>query len=77
MVNNKVEEAKRALGRKAHLFRQVFNTDEGKKVMDILEQEAEPEQLFNENPHVTSYNCGRRDLLVYIKQLLRYEDETL
>lgn len=71
-----VEKVKIELSRKAHTFRQVFNTDEGKKVMEYLEQEAEPEQLFHENPHKTAYNCGKRDLLIYIKQILRYEDET-
>lgn len=67
---------KSELSRKAHTFRMVFNSDEGKQVMAALEAEAEPEQLFHENPHKTAYNCGKRDLLIFIKQILRYEDET-
>lgn len=75
-INTKLLEAKRKLSRRATIFRQVFNTDEGKEVLQVLEQEAEPERLFDENPHKTAYNCGRRDLLIYIKQILRYEDES-
>lgn len=71
-----VDKVKLELSRKAHTFRTVFNTDAGQKIMGWLEQEAEPDHLFDENPHKTAYNCGKRDLLIYIKQLLRYEDET-
>jgi DNA-directed RNA polymerase alpha subunit len=74
--NTSLEKAKQELSRKAHMFRQVFNTDEGKKVLAVMEQEAEPDQMFSDNPHRTSYNCGKRDMLVYIKQMLRYEDES-
>lgn len=80
MANNPIRpvisDARKNLSRRAILFRQVFNSEDGKKVLAVLEAEAEPEVLFDENPHKTAYNCGRRDLLIYIKQLLRYEDET-
>lgn len=65
---------KQQLADKSHLFRRVFSTDEGQKVLEFLKQECEPEVMFDENPHKTAYNCGKRDVVVYINQMMRYND---
>lgn len=43
-------------------------------VLRDLEEELNPEEIFNDNPHRTSYNAGKRDAFIYIKQLIRYDD---
>lgn len=68
------EEAKRAVLEKAQRFYQVFNTPNGQEVLKLLEDEFEPVNLFDDNPHRTSYNTGRRDVVQYIKQMMRVCD---
>lgn len=57
---------------KADLFRGVFDTTDGKKVMAELEAELNPDNIFDIDPHVTGYNLGKRDAFIYIKQLINY-----
>ncbi len=68
-----VMEAKEKLARKASVFKQVFNTPDGKQALNILEQEFNRLDIFEKGaPDATAYNLGRRDVVVYINQLLRY-----
>lgn len=71
-----VNQKKREISKKALLFKKVFNSDDGKEVLEMLDEEFNPEILFSKNPHETSYNTGRRDVIVYIQQLLRYDNES-
>lgn len=50
----------------------MFSTPEGKEVLKHLEQEFDADILFERDPNVTAYNLGRRDVVVYIRQMLRY-----
>lgn len=66
-------EAKEKLARKASIFKQVFNTPDGKEVLSALEKEFNADNIFEKGlPDATAYNLGRRDVVVYIKQLLEY-----
>jgi len=59
---------------KSSLFKSVFDTIEGRKVLEVLEQELNPDIIYSEgDAHKTSYNLGRRDALIYINQLLRID----
>lgn len=60
------------LNEKAARFHRVFNTPEGKKVLQDLEEELNPDTLMGKDSHFTTYNVGRRDAFIYIQQLLRY-----
>lgn len=60
--------------RKAEDFKNLFETPTGKVVLAHLEAEFNPVQLFDSNPHQTSYNTGRRDVVEYIKQMMRVND---
>lgn len=62
------------LREKAARFYRLFKTHDGEQVLKDLEDEFDADDLFNENPHKTNYNVGRRDAVVYIKQLMRYEE---
>lgn len=73
--NKVIQEQRRELAKKALKFKQVFNSDEGQEVLEMLEEEFNPDVLFDDNPHRTAYNTGRRDVVVYIQQLLRFENE--
>ncbi len=57
---------------KAGLFRDVFDNEQGQKVLAMLEDELNPDDIFNLDPNTTAYTLGRRDALVYIKQLINY-----
>lgn len=50
----------------------VFNSTEGKKVLEALEEEFYHGELLGESPDKTAYNLGRRDVVMYIKQMLNY-----
>jgi hypothetical protein len=67
-------EKKQKLRDKAAKFHRLFTSHEGEQVLKELEDEFDADDLFNENPYKTHYNIGRRDVIVYIRQMMRYED---
>lgn len=60
--------------KKARRFHQLFTSPTGEKVLRDLEQELNPDTLFDPTGVATDYNVGRRDAFIYIQQLIRYED---
>jgi len=71
-----VEDIKVRLRAKASAVVAFLNTDTGKAVMDALEEEFYDGDIMDIDPHVTAYNLGRRDVVVYLKQLKRYQERT-
>lgn len=67
-----LEKARESLSKKSGVFKRVFLTADGDEVIKALEEEFDT-ILFNPDTNRTNYNLGSRDLLVYIKQLLKYE----
>jgi len=60
---------------KAILFRNVFRTPEGIKVLEALDKEFNADKLHVPgDPYTTNYNLGRRDVVIYIHQLMRFEE---
>ena len=56
------------------LFKAVFKTPNGKKVLQELHDELNRDEIFVKgDAHTTSYNLGRRDAYVFISQLLRID----
>jgi hypothetical protein len=66
--------SKEKLRSKAKRFHRIFTSPDGEKVLQDIQSELERDELFDDNPHRTAYNCGRRDAFIYIKQLVRYEE---
>lgn len=68
------EAAIKALGKKAGDFHKLFTSPIGVKVLEALEEEFNPETLLGKNDAETNYNCGKRDVVIYIRQMIRYTD---
>lgn len=64
---------KLALARKASVLQRTFDSPLGKESLAILESEFDNEQIMVPGqPDTTHYNLGRRDVVVYIRQMIRF-----
>jgi len=58
------------------LYRAVFNTPNGEKVLQDLQAELNPDEIFVKgDADETHINLGKRQAFIYINQLLRVDDE--
>ena len=64
--------AKRLDKKSAHV-QEFLSSTIGKAVIELLEEEFDPDVLIDTDPHITYYNLGRRDVVVYLKQLSRWK----
>lgn len=65
-------EAMDALTKKASRFSRLFSQGLGKKVLQDLEDEFNQDTIFQPGmPDATAYELGKRDVVVYINQLMR------
>ena len=72
---DKRDKLRTQLNEKSRHFLLTFTSPSGKKVLEDLENELNPDVLIASTPHETSYNVGRRDAFIYIKQLMRYAED--
>ena len=63
-----------SLEKKAKDFHQVFTSSRGVKVLEALEEEFNPDKLIGETDAKTNYNCGCRDVVIYIRQMIRFKE---
>lgn len=68
------EAAIEALGKKAGDFHTLFTSPVGVKVLKALEEEFDKDTLMASTNAETNYNVGRRDVIVYIRQMIRYRE---
>lgn len=68
-----MDKIRKELAKKAGLFKRVFLTADGEQVMKILEDAFDGDTIFNVDPHKTAYNLGHRDVVMYIKQMIKFE----
>ena len=68
------EAAVEALGTKAKNFHALFTSPIGVKVLEALEEEFNPDILLGSSDAITNYNVGRRDVVIYIRQMMRYNE---
>lgn len=60
---------------KAGYFYRIFTSPDGKKVLEWLEDEFDKDEIFKAGePDTTSYNLGKRDVVVYIRQMIRLKE---
>ena len=58
------------------LYRAVFNTPNGEKVLQDLQEQLNPDEIFVKgDADETHINLGKRQAFIYINQLLRVDDE--
>ena len=58
------------------LYRVVFNTPNGEKVLQDLQAQFNPDEIFVKGDADETYiNLGKREAVIYINQLLRVDDE--
>ena len=69
------EETFNNLRQKARLFQQVFGTAAGEQVLEALDEEFNGVEIKAPTDSDTNYNLGRRDVVMYIHQLLRFREE--
>jgi len=62
------------LEKKAGDFHSLFTSPVGVKVLEALEEEFNPDVLLGNTDAETNYNVGRRDVVIYIHQLIRFKD---
>lgn len=68
-VTKKREEALTRLARKRAQVVAVLETPGGKEMLEALEEMFYHADLFGQTPEETAYNLGRRDVVVYLRQL--------
>lgn len=68
------KEAVGKLNKTANHFLRTFTSPSGKKVLESLEKELNPDVIKGANSDDTAYNVGRRDAFIYIKQMMRYAE---
>ena len=66
--------AHEALGKKAGNFHKLFTSPVGVEVLEALEEEFNPDVLLGKTDAETNYNCGKRDVVIYIRQMIRYKE---
>ena len=76
MAENKQpkEAAIEALGQKAGNFHKLFTSPVGVKVLESLEEEFNPDVLLGKTDAETNYKVGGRDVVIYIRQMIRYKE---
>lgn len=67
-----LDKIKARLTKKSARINMFMNSELGKEIIDALEQEFYNGPLFDEDPCKTAYNLGRRDVVVYLKELQRW-----
>jgi hypothetical protein len=71
------QEQKKALAldnvrKKSKDFHTLFTSPAGVKVLEYLGEEFDQDEIFQAGvPDGTAYNLGRRDVIVYIRQMIR------
>jgi len=56
---------------KSKNFNSVFSSPQGEQVLVALEEEFNHDNIMAEDPYKTAYRLGQRDVVVYIRQLMR------
>lgn len=71
----KVERAHENIRKKSREFHTLFTSPVGVKVLKYLEDEFDSLEIFQAGvPDGTAYNLGRRDVIEYIRQMIRVKE---
>lgn len=64
-----LDKVKARLQKKSARVQTFMDSELGRAVIDALDAEFYDGDLFDKDPYQTAYNLGRRDVVVYLKQL--------
>ncbi len=73
-IKTTVEDIRRRIRKKGAALVEFMNSPIGKSVVKALEDEFYHGELFDLDPYKSAYNLGRRDVVVYLKQLQRFRE---
>ena len=62
------------LGTKASAVSGLLRSETGAEFLRVLTEQFYDGELMGSTPEATAYNLGRRDVVVYIRQLMAWED---
>ena len=74
LPSNKANPAVEALKENASVVARVLNTEDGKRMLDILKQ-AYDQNIFSSDPHETAYRLGGFDLYRYLVRMQEYNEQ--
>ncbi len=72
-----VEDIRRRLRHKSAALTEFMNSPIGKSIIEALEDEFYNGELFDPDPYKTAFNCGQRDVVIYLHQLKNYPSEDI
>lgn len=70
-----MNEVREKLILKTKKFRRVFGGGEGKAILEALEEGFDHDEIKSSDPHETYYRLGQRDVVVYIKQMIKASEK--
>ena len=59
---------------RARAAKHVLQSENGQILLDMLEKECNPTKMIGKTPEETAYNVGKRDVYMYVLELLNRED---
>ncbi len=68
-----LEKVQARLAKKSASVQAFLRSDVGREVIRVLEDEFYNGELMADTPEKTAYNLGRRDVVMYLKQLQRWD----
>lgn len=80
-MNKRQENLKNEVKQKSKDFASLFSTPEGKKILKLLQEEFILRDFRGVRDSKTSvedtyFNLGRRDVIVYIEDMIKYSERT-
>lgn len=64
-----LDKIKTRLKKKSARVQAFMDSELGREVVDLLEDEFYNGALFDDDPFKTAYNVGRRDVVMYLREL--------
>lgn len=73
MPNNNNSEITQMAAKRFAAVKHLLMSENGQVLMDMMETECNPPQLLGSDPQQTAYNCGKRDVYIYLTEILNKE----
>lgn len=68
------QKPEKPLDKKAARFHRVLTSPDGAKCFEDLIEAFDHDEIKGDDPYETYYKLGQRDVIVYLKQLIRYDE---
>ena len=77
MAKTTVADIRKRLRHKSAALVEFMRSPIGKSIVEALEEEFFNGEIFDPDPYKTAFNCGQRDVVLYIHQLKNYPSEEI